>query len=88
LTIAHALSCKKHGGLIWRHDKVKDVLVDLCKSARLPCEVEPRQALNGNKLRPDILIRFVRNGQDGAFDLTIHNPLRNKESMNRATKDD
>ena len=50
--------------------------------------MEPRQALHGNKLRPDLLIHFVRNGQDAAFDHTIHNPLRNKESLKKAIKND
>jgi len=83
LTMYHALSCKKHAGLILRHDLVKDTLVDLCKSARLSCEVEPRQALAGDKKRPDLLIRFASNGQDAAYDLTIHSPVRDSNSIRR-----
>jgi len=79
----HALSCKRHGGLILRHDIVKDVLADLCKSARLACDVEPRQAFSGDKQRPDLLVHFACNGQDAAYDLTIHSPLRDETSVNR-----
>ena len=83
LTMYHALSCKKHAGLILRHDMVKDTLVDLCKSARLSCEVEPRQAFAGDKKGPDLLIRFACNGHDAAYDLTIHSPVRDNDSIKR-----
>jgi len=88
LTMYHALSCKKYGGLIARHDLVKDVLVDLCKSARLSCEVEPRQAIHGEKLRPDLLVRFAWNGLDAAYDLTIHNPVRNAQATRETIKNE
>ena len=84
----HALSCKKHGGLILRHDMMKDVLVELCHSARLSWEVEPQQALNGCKQRPDLLIRFAWNGYDAAYDLTIHNPVRDKQAIKSTIKND
>jgi len=84
----HALSCKTHGGLILRHDLVKDVIADLRKAARLCHEVEPKQALSGNKLRPDILIRFGNDGYDIAFDITIDDPLCDISSLKTTLKDD
>ena len=67
---------------------MKDVFAELCKSARLSCEVEPRQASSGNKQRPDFLIRFAKGGQDAAYDLTIHNPLRDPHSMSRTIRNE
>ena len=81
LTMYHALSCKKHAGLILRHELVKDVLVDICKAARLSCEVEPHQAFNGDRKRPDLLVRLAFSGRDTAYDLTIHSPLRDRNSI-------
>ena len=86
--MSHALSCKTHGGLIRRHDGVKDVLAEMCKAARLCHEVEPRQALKGNKLRPDILIRFGKDGYDLAIDLTIESPIRDEHSISLSIRDE
>ena len=59
----------------------------MCKAARLSFEVEPRQALKGNKLRPDILIQFGKDGYDLALDLTIVNPTRNENSISLSIRD-
>jgi len=88
LTTAHALSCKLFGGLIWRHEALKTVLEELCKCARISYEKEPHQALFGSRLRPDMLLRFARNKQDVAFDVTIHNPLRDRYSIKKVIQDD
>ena len=88
LTMYHALSCKSHNHLILRHDSVKEVLGEMCKAAQLSYRLEPQQALSGNKLRPDILIHFGKDGYDVAFDLTIDNPVRNQESLATSLKDD
>jgi len=88
LSMYHALSCKRYGGLILRHDMVKDVLADICRHARLSHEVEPPQAMSGNKLRPDILIRFGKDGHDIAYDLTIVNPLRDQGCIEATLKDE
>ena len=60
----------------------------MCKAAQLSYRLEPQQALSGNKLRPDILIHFGKDGYDVAFDLTIDNPVRNQESLASSLKDD
>jgi len=89
LTMYHALSCKRHGGLIHRHDGVKDVLAEICHKARLMCVVEPTQALSGDKARPDILIHFAdKDGYDLAYDLTIVNPVRDQQSVAATIKDE
>ena len=84
----HALSCKSHNQLISRHDAVKEVIGEMCKAAQLSYHLEPQQALSGNKLRPDILIQFGKDGHDVAFDLTIDNPVRDHESTKTSLKDD
>ena len=43
-----------------RHDLVKDVLAEMCKSARLSCEA------------PDLLIRYSWKGHGTAYDLMIY----------------
>jgi len=88
LTMYHALSCKKHGGLILRHDLVKDVLADLCHSARQAVEVEPNHVLHAEKLRPDLLVRFACKGHDAAYDLTIHNPVRNDQAISMTVQNE
>jgi len=82
LTMYHGLSCKRYGGLIVRHDMVKDVLAEICHMVCLMCVVEPPQAFNGDKLRPDILIHFAdKDGFDTAYDLTIINPTRDEDTI-------
>jgi len=89
LTMYHALSCKSHGNLINRHDQVKNVLAQMCRAAGLDYDVEPRQALSGNKLRPDILVRCGKdNGLDIAFDLTIVNPVRDDRAITTSAQDE
>ena len=88
LTMYHALSCKKYGGLILRHDLVKRVFADLFSSAKLVHEVEPPQAFEGNKQRPDIVVRNAWKGQDAAYDITIENPVRNAQSVRETIKND
>ena len=88
LTLYHALSCKKYGQLITRHELVKEVLGEMCKAAQLSYRLEPHQAFTGNKLRPDIIVDFGKDGYDVSFDLTIHNPLRDDPSMTACIQDD
>ena len=88
LTLWHALSCKKFGGLIHRHELVKDVWIDLLKAGRQPFEVEPKQTFPTNKLRPDLLVRFALNGQDAAYDITIYSPVRDANAISSTIKDE
>jgi len=83
----HALSCKKHGGLIIRHDLVKDVFAKLLKAGRATYEVEPPQAWSGSKRRPDVLVRLAWHGHDAAYDITVHSPLRDSNSVKATIKD-
>jgi len=88
LNMYHAVSCKRYGGLIRRHDMVKDVIAEICHKSRMYCEVEPPQAFLGDKSRPDILIRFGNDGHDLAYDLTIVNPVRDQSSIVATIKDE
>ena len=51
-------------------------------------EVEPPQAFQGDKLRPDILIRLGKDGHDLAYDLTIVNPVRDEGTIAATIKDE
>ena len=77
---SHAISCKRRGGLIVRHNLVKHVIADLCKCAQLHTQVEPPQAFTGSHKRPDIVVRMAENGRDVAFDITVVNPTRNLDN--------
>jgi len=88
LDIFHALSCKIGGGSIRRHDSVKDVFGEILKLARLSYEMEPTQALRGNKLRPDFIVRYGYDGHDIAFDLTIESPVSSNPVPKVAINDD
>ena len=88
LTFNHGTHCKCHGGTITRHDGVKDVFGDMCRAARLSYEIEPRQCLSGNKLRPDILVNFGKDGHHVAFDITIDNPVRDAQAVSTSIRDE
>lgn len=84
---AHAISCRRRGGLILRHNLVKLVIADMCKCARLHTQVEPPQAFTGSHKRPDIVVRMAENGRDVAFDVTVINPARNESSSQSCAHD-
>lgn len=84
---SHAISCRRRGGLILRHNLVKLVVADMCKCARLHTQVEPPQAFTGSHKRPDIVVRMAENGRDVAFDVTVINPARNESSSQACAHD-
>ena len=88
LDMYHALSCKMYGGLIYRHDKVKVVISDICRYGQLFYQLEPRHVFGQGKIRPDLLIHFGQDGHDVAYDLTVVNPVRDVSAVNCTLRHD
>ena len=84
---SHAISCKRRGGLIRRHDVVKEAIGAMCKSAQLFAQVEPPHSIRGSNKRPDIIVHFAEKGRDVAFDVTVINPARNTSSAQACARD-
>ena len=88
LTMYHALSCKSFGGLIYRHDLVKEEIGNLCKAARLAYEYEPHRVIGPDGRRPDLMVIMASNDQDVVLDVTIHSPLRDKYAVANTIQDE
>ena len=74
----HAVTCKKCGDVVSRHNRLRDVFVDLCHQAHLGVHVEVGSNLtpDGSRSRPaDVLVRDWITGRFAAFDFTVSPPL-------------
>ena len=88
LDVSHALSCKD-GGLIVRHENIKDELSSVCIAGDLMYSVEPKHFFHDKSARPDLLVRFgSSDGHDIAFDVTVVNPVRNDSAITATLKDE
>eukprot|EP00731_Ephydatia_muelleri_P019560 Em0012g385a len=74
----HALTCKHGGGVVLRHNSLRDVFVEFCHRACLGGQVEVGSGQGHDRLnsRPaDVLVKNWHLGKPAAFDLTITSPL-------------
>lgn len=75
----HALHCAKDVGSKFRHDLVRDVVVDICYKANVPARKEVSLGMvsdDGKDLKPaDILVVNWENGQDVCMDVTGVSPF-------------
>ena len=82
----HAVTCKKGGDVVTRHNRLRDVFVDFCHQAHLGVHVEVGSNLtpDGSRSRPaDVLVRDWITGRFAAFDFTVSSPL-SVASLNQA----
>ena len=82
----HAVTCKKSGDVVTRHNRLRDVFVDFCHQAHLGVHVEVGSNLtpDGSRSRPaDVLVRDWITGRFAAFDFTVSSPL-SVASLNQA----
>eukprot|EP00731_Ephydatia_muelleri_P011911 Em0006g805a len=74
----HAVTCKRGGDAISRHNKLRDVVLQTCHRACISAKAEAGSGL-GHELRntrpADILISNWFCGKPAAFDLTVVSPL-------------
>ena len=74
----HALSCRRGGDVVLRHNQLRDVFVDFCHKANLGVRIEAGSALTPDlsRSRPaDALVNNWISGISAAFDLTVTSPL-------------
>ena len=73
----HAVTCKRGGDVVSRHNKLRDVLAESCRRAHLGVQVEMGNNLtNHNHTRPaDLLVPNWVLGKPAAFDLSVTSPL-------------
>ena len=74
----HAVTCKKGGDVVTRHNQLRDVFVDFCHQAHLGVHVEVGSNLtpDGSRSRPaDVLVRDWITGRFAVFDFTVSSPL-------------
>ena len=82
----HAVTCKKGGDVVTRHNRLRDVFVDFCHQAHLGVHVKVGSNLtpDGSRSRPaDVLVRDCITGRFAAFDFTVSSPL-SVASLNQA----
>ncbi|KAL5509314.1 hypothetical protein EMCRGX_G004656 [Ephydatia muelleri] len=74
----HAVTCKRGGDAISRHNKLRDVVLQTCHRACISAKAEAGSGL-GHELRntrpADILASNWLCGKPAAFDLTVVSPL-------------
>ena len=73
----HAVTCKRGGDVVSRHNKLRDVLAESCRRAHLGVQVEMGNNLtNHSHTRPaDLLVPNWVLGKPAAFDLSVTSPL-------------
>ena len=82
----HAVTCKGCGGVVLRHNSLRDVFAQFCHRARLGGQLEVGHGYGGESSlsRPaDILVLNWMIGNPAAFDLTVVSPL-NSTTLNEA----
>ena len=74
----HAVSCRHGGDTAIRHNKLRDIVADLCRKAHLSVRVEAGHGMchDNNHSRPaDVLVEGWERGQPAALDITVTSPL-------------
>ena len=82
----HALSCRRGGDVVLRHNQLRDVFVDICHKANLEVRIEAGSALTPDlsRSRPvDALVNNWIGGSSAAFDVTVTSPLTPVSRMKR-----
>ena len=85
----HALTCKKGGGVVFRHDLVKKVLFIFAKEAGMnPLHELADYKLNAKDRIGDIVFKYEDNGNELLVDVTVWNSLYLDRLQNSATISD
>ena len=74
----HALTCKRGGDVVTRHNKLRDTLAETCRRVHLSIKVEAGSNLSkdhSHTCPADILIPNWSLGKPAAFDLSVTSPL-------------
>ena len=74
----HAVTCKRGGDVVTRHNRLRDCIVEVCRRAHIGVQVEVGNNLtpSHSKTRPaDILIPNWVMGRTAALDVSVTSPL-------------
>ena len=74
----HAITCKRGGDVVTRHNTLRDVLAEICHRAHLGVQVEAGCDLTADHshTRPaDLLLTNWATGKTAAFDISVTSPL-------------
>ena len=72
------MSCRHGGATVIGHNKLCDIIADLCRKAHLSVRVEAEHGMcrDNNHSRPaDVLVEGWERGQPAALDITVTYPL-------------
>ena len=74
----HAVSCRHGGDVVIRHNRLRNIITDMCRCAHLSVRVEVDRGLLGSHdyTRPaDVLVDGWDRAKPAAFDVTVTSPL-------------
>ena len=74
----HAITCKRGGDVVTRHNTLRDVLAEMCHRAHLGVQVEAGNDLTADHshTRPaDLLLTNWATGKTAAIDISVTSPL-------------
>ena len=72
----HAVTCRRGGDVVTRHNCLCDTFVDLCRNAHLSVQVEVGNNLTlDNSRQADVLVGNWDRGKPAALDFTVFSPL-------------
>ena len=74
----HAVSCRHGGDTVIRHNKLRDIIADLCRKAHLSVRVEAGHGMChdiNHSCPADVLVAGWERAQPAALDITVTSPL-------------
>ena len=83
----HALSCTFGGGLITRHDALRDIVFSTCSQAHYHPKKEIKHLLKDSNKRPgDVFIPIWSRGRPAALDITVTSSMQPSTLLNASKK--
>ena len=74
----HTVSCRHGGDVVIRHNRLRNIIADLCRRAHLSVRVEVGRGLLGSHdytRQADVLVDGWDRAKPAAFDVTVTSPL-------------
>ena len=77
----HAATCKRGGDVVFRHNKLRDILAETCRRAHFSVQVEAGCNLTSDHSHSRPVYVLISNwvlGKTAACDLSVTSPLNSK----------
>ncbi|KAL5505646.1 hypothetical protein EMCRGX_G007111 [Ephydatia muelleri] len=71
----HATTCKRGGDVVYRHNRLRDIVAESCRRAHLSVHLEVGHNLTTDHSNTDILLPHWCMGKPAALDLSVTSPL-------------